>query len=188
MENIFTEGKITPYILKAFFHFYKEYIFYFNLNLEQKRDDEIFIERMCQNLSYMDEPVSLFTLKDIYQFSHKKIKVKALKAMQNLSEIDVQFLMPIIKKRDLSLIKESLVILMRDESARDKAFKKLLALPSPYGIRNRRILKNMRAVEEKNLQEAQDYIQALSQRKLFWNKKVRVQARKILQNWNVKTS
>lgn len=188
LEKIFTEGKITPYILKAFFHFHEEYIFYFNLNLEQKRDDHKFTERMCLNLSYVDEPVSLLILKYIYQFSHKGIKVKVLRAMQNLSKIDVQFLMPIIKKRDLPLIKEALVILMRDKSAREKVFKKLLAILSPYGIRNRRILKYMRAVEEKNLQEAQDYLQALSLRKSFWNKKVREQAQKVLQSWNVKTN
>ena len=188
LETIFTENRITPYILKAFFQLHQEYIFYFNLNLEQKSADTIFLERLCQNLSHLDEEISMITLKRIYQFSNKNIKIKSLRAMQSLSEFDVPFLTPIIKKRDSALVKEALVILARDEKAREKAFKKLLMIQSPYGFRNRRILKNIKAVEDKNLQEAQAYLQALCQRKSFWNKNIREKASQVLQSWHDRTN
>jgi hypothetical protein len=180
LEKIFTESIITPYILKAFFHFHEEFIFYFNLNLDQKSNDTKFLEKICDSLKYVDEPMALMTLKYIYQIKNKAIKVKVLTAMQEQREYDIEFLMPIVKKRGLSLRKEALVVLVRDESARKEAFKRLLAIPSPYGICNRKILKNIKIIEEKNLRVAEDYLIALSKRKSIWNKNVRKRSQSLL--------
>ena len=88
----------------------------------------------------IDTPVSLTTLKTIFHCNDHPIQIKTLKAMQKLSEYDSKFLMPLLKKKDITLKKEAIVILMRDEAAKKEAFDRLLTIPSPFGIRNKSIL------------------------------------------------
>jgi hypothetical protein len=183
LERIFTDGKISPPILKAFFKFFKEYLFYFNLNLEQNAKDTKFTERMIKNLSALDSPISLITLKNIYPLGSAVIKYRTLRAMQNLTDFDPKFLSPILKSKEPALKAEALIILMRDQNEKRLAFECLFHIQSPYGTRNKRLIEHIKVVEDKNLKEAKIYLEECTRKKGFWNKKLRLEAQRVLEKW-----
>ena len=184
LERIFTDGKISPSILRAFFKFFKEYLFYFNLNLEQNTKDTKFTERMIKNLSELDSPISLITLKNIYPLGSAVIKYRTLKAMQKLTEFDPKFLLPILKSKEPALKAEALIILMRDQNEKRLAFESLFYIPSPLGLKNKRIIEHVKVIDDKNLKEAKIYLEELSRKKAFWNKKLRHEAQRVLEKWH----
>lgn len=185
LEKIFTDKKVTPYILHGLFKFFKEYLFYFDLNLEQNASDSRFIKKMIESLRILDLVISLVVLKNIYMLVDKRLKIEVLLAMQNLTEYDTKFLLPILKDKDFRLKAEAFVILMKDRNLKDNILKKMLAIKSPFGIRNKRLLENIKIMDLKEIEEAKPYLIALSKRKYFWNRKIRNMAEKILEKGNV---
>jgi hypothetical protein len=103
--------------------------------------------------------------------------------MQNLKEFDEAFLFPILGKKNEFIQAEALILLMRNERTKHVAFKKLFGLPSPYGIRNKSLLRNLRIVESYDLRDALPYIEPLAERKDIWHRKVRQEADRILEKW-----
>ena len=70
---------------------------------------------------------------------------------------------------------------MKYEEGREKALDTLFSVPSPVGLRNRILRKNIQLVEDASIKEARGHIIALSQKKGLWNRKVRKQAKKVLE-------
>ena len=103
--------------------------------------------------------------------------------MQNLKEFDEAFLFPILEKKNELIQAEALVLLMRHERTKHVAFTKLFGLPSPYGIRNKALLRNLGIVGRYGLREAAPYVESLAERKDFWNRKVRQEATRLLETW-----
>jgi len=184
LERIFTDGKISPYTLKAFFKFFKEYLFYFNLNLDQNSSDSKFLEKMIKNLQEIDTPMSLITLKNIYPTAGATTKYRVLRAMHKLTETDEKFLFPILKSKEPALKAEALILLMRDQRTKRLAFDTLFRIPSPYGIRNKRLLEHIKIIEDKDLKEAKLYLEEFSKRHGFWNRKLRERSLSVLEKWN----
>jgi hypothetical protein len=184
LDNIFTEAKITPYILKAYFKFHTEYLFYFNLNLDTYASDINLMERIITSLQMIDSRVSFVTLKTLFKHKNPRIKRRVLQALQDITLYEIEFLLPIIRGKDLVLKAEALVILSKDETMIKKALSRMFLIQSPFGIRNRWILDHIFLVERKNLREAIPYLKALSQRKAFWNRKVRGASQQTLEKWN----
>lgn len=185
LRKIFTEKNVTPYTLSAFFKFFKEYLFYFNINLEQYSSDLQFIKKMIDSLRMIDSTISLIILKDIYPLGERRVKFDVLQAMQNLTEYDTKFLLPILREKDMHLKVEAFVILIKDKDNRDYILKTLFSIPSPFGIKNKRLVENIKIVEQKKAKEAKPYIISLSKKKNFWNKKLRTNANRVLEKWNV---
>ncbi len=181
LERIFSDGNVTPYILRGFFKFFKEYIFYFDLNLEQNASNSRLIRKMIDSLRIIDLVISLVVLKNIYMLVEKRLKIDVLQAMQNLTEYDTKFLLPILKNKDFRLKAEAFVILMKDKNLKDSILKKMLAINSPFGTRNRRLSENIKIMDQKQIKEARPYLVALSKRKHYWNKKIRLQAQRVLE-------
>lgn len=184
LERIFTDGRISPYILKAFFKFFKEYLFYFNLNLDQNSSNSKFLEKMIKNLQEIDTPISLITLKNIYHAASATTKYRVLRAMYKLTESDEKFLFPILKSKEPALKAEALILLMRDQRMKRLAFESLFRIPSPYGIRNKRLLKHIKIIEDKDLREAKLYLEEFSKRRGFWNSKLKKESQRVLEKWN----
>ena len=105
--------------------------------------------------------------------------------MQNLTEYDTKFLYPILEEKDLRLKAEAFVILIKNEEIRDRILKTLLTISSPFGIKNKRLMENIKMVEQKEVKEAAPYLAILSKRKNIWNKKLRTCAQRVLENWHV---
>ena len=184
LDKIFTEGHISPYIFKAYFKFFKDYMLYFNINLEEYSSDVKFMEKFISNLKLVDDPLSLATLKIIYPKGNIRVKQLVLTAMQNLSTFDQDFLFPILKIKNSQLKAEALIILMKDKDLQKKALERLFNIQSPFGFRNKQLLEHTRIVAAKGLRDAEKYLIDLSRRKHFWNKKLREESLSILEKWH----
>jgi hypothetical protein len=103
--------------------------------------------------------------------------------MQNLNKFDEAFLFPILEKKNELIQAEALTLLRRNERTKHVAFTKLYGLLSPYGIRNKSLLRNLGIAEKYDLRDARPYIEPLAERKDFWNRKVRQEAGRILEKW-----
>jgi len=188
LEKIFTDGNITPYTLGAFFKFFKDYLFYFNMNLEQYSSDGQLIKKMIDSLRLINSPISLVILKNIYPLGDRRVKIGVLQAMQNLIEYDTKFLLPILKEKDLRLKAEAFVILIKEKDNQENILNKMLSIPSPFGIKNKRLLENVKIVETKEVKEAKPYLLSLNKRKNFWNRKLRARTKRILEIWNAEST
>jgi hypothetical protein len=184
LERIFTDSRTSPFILKAFFKFFREYLFYFNLNLDQKSADSRFLDQMIKSLQEIDTPISLITLKNIYPIGTAATKYRVLRAMHKLTETDEKFLFATLKSKEPALKAEALMLLMRDQRTKRLAFETLFHISSPYGIRNKRLLEILKIVEDKDVKEAKLYLEEFIKRQGFWNKKLRVESQRVLEKWN----
>jgi hypothetical protein len=185
LERIFTDGKISPFVLKAFFKFFKEYLFYFNLNLDQNSKDTKFLENMIKNLQELDTSLSYITLKNIYLSASSTTKYRVLRAMHKLTETDDNFLFPILRSKEPALKAEALSLLMRDQRTKRTAFKILFRISSPYGFRNKLLMEHIKIIEDKDIREAKLYLEELSKRRGFWNKNIKRESLRILEQWDV---
>ncbi|HWQ08301.1 MAG TPA: hypothetical protein VN436_04315, partial [Holophaga sp.] len=96
---------------------------------------------------------------------------------------DEAFLFPILDKKNELIQAEALILLMRHERTKHVAFTKLFGLASPYGIRNKALLRSLGIVGRYGLREAAPYVEPLAERKDFWNRKVRQEASRLLETW-----
>jgi hypothetical protein len=183
LEKIFNEKIVTPPLLGAFFSFFTQYLFEFNAYLQQKATDSRFLEKIATNLKSIDTRISLVALKDIFSLGDLGVKLAVLRSMQNLTVYDERFLFRLLDSKDIYIRTGALVILIKNERLRQAALEKLLNIESPYGLRNKKLLRNMKLVEDMNAREAWPYLRILSRRKNFWNKKVRETAFRILEKW-----
>lgn len=183
LDAIFRERVVTPTLLRAYLTFFKSSLAEFRARLDRSASASDLLENIAWGLRKIDTPLSLELLKDIYCTGDTGVKVRALQAMQGLTEYDEQFLFAVLDERDMRLKGEALVLLGRHPRARHVALTKLLALQSPYGIRNRKLIRNIRLVESKNVRESRDFLEALVRRKDFWNRKVRHEALRVLEKW-----
>jgi hypothetical protein len=76
---------------------------------------------------------------------------------------------------------------MRNERTKHVAFTKLFGLASPYGLRNKSLLRNLGIVERYGLREAALYVAPLAERRDFWNRKVRQAAELLMEAWGLET-
>jgi hypothetical protein len=181
LQRVFSENKITPYILQFFFKFFSDSILHFIISLEEKASDHKFLERMTESVKLVDSPLSTEILKAIFPLGNNFVKIKVLRAMQQLSTQDEEFLMSILPKGSYALKKEALLSLVKHEETREKALDYLFSIPSPFGLKNKRLRKHIQLVEETTMEEARDHIYALSQKKDLWHRKARKEAKRVLE-------
>jgi len=181
--TIFKDRIVTASLLRACFRFFPSHISAIHARIKKKASDSELLGKIADGLKFIDTPVSFDTLKKVYEVGDPAVKVRALQAMQNLKEFDEAFLFPILGKKNELLQAEALVLLMRTERTKHVAFTKLFGLPSPYGLRNKSLLRNLRIVERYDLRAALSYIEPLSERKDVWNRKVRQEAGRVLERW-----
>ena len=89
--------------------------------------------------------------------------------------------MSILPKGSYALKKEALVNLVKHEETREKALEYLFSIPSPFGLKNKQLRKHIQLAGETTMEEARDHIYALSQKKDLWHRKVRKDAKRVLE-------
>ena len=183
LDTVFKDRVVSPLLIKACLRFFPDRIEEIHARIKKKSSDSELLGKIAAGLASVDTPVSLGLLKKIYTVGDPGVKVKALQAMQGLKEFDEAFLFPVLEKRNELVQAEALILLQRRERTKHVAFTKLFGLASPYGLRNKALLRNLRIVEGHDLREALPYIEPLSKRKDFWNRKVRQEAGRILEKW-----
>lgn len=181
--TVFEDRIVTSSLLRACFRFFPSELAAFHAGIKKRASDSELLEKIADGLKAIDTPVSLDTLKKVYGAGDPAMKVRALQAMRNLKEFDEAFLFPLLAKKNGLAQAEALLILMRNERTKHVAFAKLFGLQSPYGIRNKSLLRNLGIVERCDLRDARPYIEPLSERKDFWNRKVRAEAGRVLEKW-----
>jgi hypothetical protein len=183
LDKIFTEKTVTPTLLRAYFGFFPGQLPEFFARLKSKSSDSRLLARIINSLKAIDSLLSLTCLKNIYSLGDKTVRLQAVEAMRSLSEIDEPFLFVVLEEKEIGLKSEALVLLTRHERAKHVALAKLLNLQSPYGTRNRKLIKHIRLVEERGLRDAARFLESLSLRGNFWNRKVRQEAHRVLEKW-----
>jgi len=181
--TVFKDRIVSSSLLLACFRFFPDEIEAFRAGIKKKAADGDLLGRIAGALKLIDTPLSLDTLERIFEGGDAGVKIKALQAMQNLKEFDEAFLFPILEKRNELIQAEALILLMRNERTKHVAFTKLFGLASPYGIRNKTLLRNLGIVERYGLREAEPYVEPLAERKDIWNRKVRQEAGRVLEKW-----
>ncbi len=183
LDTAFKDRIVSPSLMKACLRFFPDRIEEIRLRIKKKSSDSELLGRIAEGLAAVDAPESLALLKKIYAVGDPGAKVKALQAMRSLREFDEAFLFPVLEKRNELVQAEALLALLRNERTKHVAFTKLFRLPSPYGLQNKTLLRNLRIVEGHDLRGALPYIEPLSKRKNFWNRKVRQEAGRIMEKW-----
>ncbi len=183
LDKIFQEKVNTPPLIEAYFTFFTQYLFEFSARLKQKAGESQFLANMAYALKHIDSRISLVTLKHIFSLGDVSVKSLVLKSMQNLTVYDDKFLFRLLDSKDVYIRAEALIILTKDEHLRQAALARLLNIESPYGLRNKKLLRNMKLVEDMDLKDAWPYLKILGRRKNFWNKKIRESSSRILEKW-----
>lgn len=186
LDKIFREGKVNPGMLKLFFRFFSADSPLFYKNLEKKYSDLEFLGKIMESLSGLSPLLSCEILKYIFSFANDIIKMEALKAMNGLAEFDTEFIFSVLQKGNISLRRESLVILAKEPDLIKRALENLLRVSSPLGRRNKAILENIGIIEDLGFKEAEEYLVLLSKRHFFWNRNIRKRAREALRKSNVR--
>lgn len=184
-DTLFKDRVVSASLLRAVFRFFPDGPADVRAGIKKRSSDGELLGRLADALKLIDTPVSLETLKGIYEAGDAGVKVKVLQAMQNLKEFDEAFLFPVLEKRNELIQAEALVLLMRHERTKHVAFTKLFGLASPYGLRNKTLRRNLGIVERYGLREAAPYVGALAERKDFWNRKVRQAAEALMAKWGL---
>jgi len=184
--TVFKDRIVTSSLLSACFRFFPGEIEAVRAGIRKKGRDGDLLGRMADALKLIDTPLSLDLLEEIYEAGDDGVKVKALQAMQGLKEFDEAFLFKVLEKKNELVQAEALILLMRNPRTKHVAFTKLLGLASPYGLRNKALLRNIGIAERYGLVEAAPYIETLAERKDFWNRRVRQEAGRVLEAWRAR--
>ena len=186
-DTMFKDRIVSASLLRASFRFFPDQTEDFHALIKKRSSDSELLGRIADGLRLIDTPLSLESLKKIYEAGDPGVKVKALQAMQNLKEYDEAFLFPVLEKKNELIQAEALILLMRHERTKHVAFTKLFGLASPYGLRNKTLLRNIGIVERYGLREAAPYVEPLAGRKDIWNRKVRHEAERLMAKWGLET-
>jgi len=184
LDAVFRARTVTSTIMLAYLTFFGSGLGEFKARIERSASASDLLEEIAGALKSIDTPLSLVVLKDIYAAGDTSVKVRALQAMQGLTEHDEPFLFGVLDARDMRLKAEALVLLTKHPRARHVALSKLLYIQSPYGTRNRKIIRNIRMIEGKDVRDAREFLETLGQRRDFWNRKVRREALRVLEKWH----
>ena len=184
-DTILKDRVVSSSLLRALFRFFPDDIPAFQAAVRKRRSDGELLGRLADALKLIDTPTSLETLEKVFEAGDAGVKVKALQALQNLKEFDEAFLFPVLEQKSDLVRAEALILLMRTERTRHVAFAKLFGIASPYGLRNKALLRNLGIVDRYGLREAAPYVGALAERRDFWNRKVRQAAEALMAKWGL---
>lgn len=180
LETLFEKKIVTPYLLQAFLHFFSEHLFYFFLNLDKAVEDISFAENIINNLALIDSPHTSTILKHMFSQVSPSLQVKILQIFRQLQLHDNHFIFPLLKSKNYLIRKEAAQVLLQQPELRDKVLRQLLLSPSPFGLMNKKLRRNIKMLGEIRFTEARPYLEQLAHKKFFWNKKLREEARQAL--------
>ncbi|MBU0502885.1 MAG: hypothetical protein ABH882_01295 [Candidatus Omnitrophota bacterium] len=184
LEKIFNDKKVNQQALSLFFRLFPGDLERFRNKLEQNRADIDLLVNMIEDLKHVDSLVSLDVLKYLFYSCNEYIKIEALRAMQECSNFDKEFLFSIITRENNALKKEALQVIMRDQEMLKEALQMLFDIPNSFGRSNGVIIERISLVEEIELKEASAFLAGFSRKMFFWNRALRLKAREVLRKWN----
>jgi hypothetical protein len=184
LEKIFSANVLDAQVLKWFLRLANHNLDTFYRQLDSRRANIDFLEKMITALSASKTSFAIGPLKYIYNFSNSLIKLEALKAMRNLPNPDYQFLYSTFSVDAPEIRKEALMVISASGEQRIPAIEALMHTAWGINKRKRITLENMRIIWELDLKEAMPQLTLLSKKKFFWNRQVRQNALSIIRGWN----
>lgn len=148
-KRIFNDKKVNPSLLRLLFKLFPQSLSSFRQKINEHQTDSTFLSHLARNLSKIDTHLSLDLLKYIFHLGDSSVKIEVVKSMRRLSPIDEDFLLFYLKKGSISLKKECLESLKRNEITKHKAVEVLFSISSPLGIKNKEILENIEIAEKR---------------------------------------
>ncbi len=185
LKKIFDENQINATIVKIFLKFFPESLDLFFSSLEKKNSDIEFNERLIKSLKEINNDSALNMLKRIYSISNNYIKNEVITALSELDKFDKELALSILRKEDVFLKKEALLMRARDEKTKREALETLFLINSPWGIKNKVLLGNISVVEDAELKDAKEFLVAISKKHFFWNWNIIRKAREVLDKWKL---
>jgi hypothetical protein len=184
LAKVYADRIATPTLLRAALAFFPSFPADLIAGFEGGRSNVRLLERIADSLKGVDHPASLDILKALYRLGERRLRAPAVRAMSGLSRIDERFLFAALNEENDEVQGEALLILARGDRSRHVALAKLLNIQSPYGTRNRILIRHIRLVEARDVREARPFLAALAARKDFWNRRVRQEAVRVLEAWD----
>jgi hypothetical protein len=181
-DKIFSQKKTSVVLLKLFFKFFPEGLPSFYKRLEDKANDSDFLKKMLECLGSIDSRRSAEVLEHLFWVCGNFLKIEILKSMQRISFFDDDFLLPIVRKGDVFLKREALLILQRKPETKKRAVAILINVANPFGINNNVLRQNLKIIEEMDLRDAVHYLPKLIRRS-FFNRTIRKQAQALFSAW-----
>ncbi|MCK9571986.1 MAG: hypothetical protein M0Q96_01765 [Candidatus Omnitrophica bacterium] len=184
LGKIFSANTFDPLVLKWFLRLANQDLGMFYKQLDSRRANVDFLEKIIAALSACGTYLAAQPLKYIYNFSNSLIKLEALKAMRSLPNPDYQFLYSTFSVDAPEIRKEALAIISISVQERTRAIEALFNTAWGMDKRKRITLENMRIIWELDLKEAIQQLTLLSKKKFFWNRQIRQNAFSIIRGWN----
>ena len=126
--------------------------------------------RVINILKDINTVKSLEFLIDIFGIANPMLRRDILRAMQNMSVMNEEFIFKVLKGKDIFLKKEALtIIVMRAAQLKQRALKYLLNIFNPLGIRNDTLISNIRIIVENNVKEAIPELKIIGKRYYLWH-------------------
>jgi len=181
LQKFFEEGVVNPCALDLFIRLFPEKLDDFYVHLRLKSDDIDFLEQLVSALGETGHPLVQGMLETIYEFSNPLIRVRILKTMRHSPAPGVNFLLNVLKdENDVSLKRESLMIIMEQGIGEAEAAQALFGIQSPWGKKNKLLMANIAAAQEASFKAAIPSLESLSKRPFFWNSALRHKANEAL--------
>ncbi len=181
LHKIFEEGVMTSCALNLFIGLFPEEMDGFYARLRLKSEDIGFLDRLISSLETTGVPAAQKILQDIYGFSNIFLRKRILEAMSTLRHPDDGFLLRVLEaEEDVSLKRETLVMLAEEGKGEMEAARILFGIPSPWGKKNNLLIANITAAQEASFKAAVPSLELLSRRPFFWNAALRRRASEAL--------
>jgi hypothetical protein len=188
LDKIFIDGQLNSNILYLFFKFFHKGIELFYAKLKIMHKNVAFLQKIITALKGIQLPQAFDILKYIFSFSSRILKIEILKSMGNFDMYNTDFLLTVLKSKDIFLRKCAVEILSKRSSVQEELCRTLFAMPNLIGLKNKVLLQNLEIADELGLKCGEKYLAKLAGQKMFWNISVHQRASQILKKWHDRTS
>jgi hypothetical protein len=180
LNKIFIEKDVNYNIFSLFFNFFSRNMDEFYREMKSNSSDINFLKKIIESLKTKDTKITCSVFEDIFYIASRFLKMEILRTMQDFSSCNENFIMSILSKEDLSIKRQAMAIVIKNDSLRKKAAVMLLSVPNRFGTKNKLVNENIDMIGEFRLVEARPDLENISKVKAFWKKSLKRSAVKAL--------
>ena len=173
LTKIFIEKDVSYNIFRLYFNFFPRDINELYREIKLNHSDINFIKKIMETLKNKDTDITCGILENIFYSASRFLKMEILKIMQNFSKYNENFVVSILLEDDLSVKRQAMSVVAKNDSLRKKAASALLSIPNRFGLKNKIINENINMIGEFKLIEAKPKLENISRLKVFWKKSLK---------------
>lgn len=183
LDKIFQDNQYNTLTLRLFFLLFPTEIMDFYQHIDAKIKDEPFMNQLIDRLSQVEDALSLEVLKYIFSVSSFLRKIELLDVFKRFSIFDRDFLMELVNDDNFSMRKKAVEVAVTFRSLNKEIARTLFHKHYYWGLGRKNILEDLDILEDNYIPEAKPFLVHLSKDILFWNKPLKVKAKKILSRY-----